>query len=99
MRHRLGAVAVLLALSALMPRLASGQQSSPPPPPVPRPSQQPTQQKPDSTPQARRERSLGFQLGQNYPNPFNPETKIPFRLGDESCTDTGRKYRVTLRIY
>lgn len=46
------------------------------------------------------ERSPGFELGQNYPNPFNPATTIPFTLGDPpACTDVGRSYRVTLRIY
>lgn len=35
-------------------------------------------------------------LGQNYPNPFNPETRIPFGL---PCTDDGKQYRVTIRIY
>ena len=46
------------------------------------------------------ERSPGFELGQNYPNPFNPATTIPFTLGDPpACTDAGRTYRVTLRIY
>ena len=105
MRHRLGAVAVLLALSALMPRTASAQQQQQqqqsPPPSSPPPAATPVlqQQKSDSAAKSNRERSQGFKLGQNYPNPFNPETKIPFTLGDEPCTDAGRKYRVTLRIY
>ena len=38
-------------------------------------------------------------LKQNYPNPFNPETRIPFTVGDEKCSDPGRQYRVSLRIY
>jgi hypothetical protein len=39
-------------------------------------------------------------LGRNYPNPFNPETSIPFSVGDPpSCTDGGKQYRVSLRIY
>ena len=39
-------------------------------------------------------------LGQNYPNPFNPTTTIPFSVGPvPSCSDGGRLYRVTLRIY
>jgi hypothetical protein len=46
------------------------------------------------------ERSPGFELGQNYPNPFNPATTIPFTLGDPpACSDAGRNYHVTLRIY
>ncbi len=39
-------------------------------------------------------------LGQNYPNPFNPETSIPFAVGDApQCTNPGRQYRVTLRVF
>ena len=38
-------------------------------------------------------------LKQNYPNPFNPETRIPFTIGDEQCSDPGRQYKVSLRIY
>lgn len=39
-------------------------------------------------------------LGQNYPNPFNPESRIQFTLGDyPACTDGGKQYHVTLRIY
>ncbi len=46
-----------------------------------------------------RERSP-IELGQNYPNPFNPSTTIPFTLGDPpTCSDDGRVYRVTLRVY
>ncbi|MGH7664942.1 MAG: hypothetical protein ACRENI_11705 [Gemmatimonadaceae bacterium] len=44
-------------------------------------------------------RDAAAELGQNYPNPFNPETKIPFALGEPTCQDGGRIYRVTLRIY
>lgn len=99
MRHRLGAVVVLLALSALMPRTVLAQQSQPPRQQTSPPLPQVQQQKPDSSPRARQQRTQGFSLGQNYPNPFNPETKIPFTLGDEPCSDPGRKYRVSLRIY
>jgi hypothetical protein len=45
-----------------------------------------------------RERKPGV-LKQNYPNPFNPETRIPFTIGDETCSDPGRQYKVSLRIY
>ena len=38
-------------------------------------------------------------LKQNYPNPFNPETRIPFTIGDDTCSDPGRQYKVSLRIY
>jgi hypothetical protein len=37
-------------------------------------------------------------LEQNYPNPFNPETWIPFGI-DETCSEPGRQYRVTMRIF
>jgi hypothetical protein len=40
------------------------------------------------------------QLGQNFPNPVNQDTRIPFSVGDvQGCTDSGRQYRVNLRIY
>ncbi len=40
------------------------------------------------------------QLGQNFPNPVNQDTRIPFVVGDpQGCTDSGRQYRVNLRIY
>ena len=45
-----------------------------------------------------RERKPGV-LKQNYPNPFNPETRIPFTIGDETCSDPARQYKVSLRIY
>jgi hypothetical protein len=45
-----------------------------------------------------REKKAGA-LKQNYPNPFNPETRIPFRIGDEQCEDPSRQHRVSLRIY
>jgi hypothetical protein len=52
-----------------------------------------------STQQGGREQG-GAVLGQNYPNPFNPETTIPFGIGGGSaCTDPGRQYRVSLKIY
>ena len=42
----------------------------------------------------------GLQLGQNFPNPVNQDTRIPFIVGDgQGCTDSGRQYRVNLRIY
>ena len=42
----------------------------------------------------------GVSLGQNYPNPVNQDTRIPFGVGDaQGCTDSGRQYRVSLRIY
>jgi hypothetical protein len=42
----------------------------------------------------------GSQLRQNYPNPVVQDTRIPFVVGDgQSCTDSGRQYRVSLRIY
>ena len=46
------------------------------------------------------DRTQVAELGQNYPNPFNPTTTIPFSIGDSpGCSDRGRLYRVTLRIY
>ena len=46
------------------------------------------------------DRTQVAELGQNYPNPFNPTTTIPFSVGDApGCSDHGRLYRVTLRIY
>ncbi len=39
-------------------------------------------------------------LGQNYPNPFSPATRIPFSVGNPPlCTESGRQYRVSLKIY
>jgi hypothetical protein len=61
MKLRWGALAIVLVLSALMPRVLTAQ----------------------GTQNPGRERKAGA-LKQNYPNPFNPETRIPFRIGDES---------------
>ena len=53
-----------------------------------------------TTPTPPTQRKPGFELGQNYPNPFNPTTTIPFAIGDvPDCVDTGRQYRVSLKIY
>ena len=42
----------------------------------------------------------GLQLKQNYPNPVSQDTRIPFVIGDaQGCTDSGRLYRVSLRVY
>jgi hypothetical protein len=50
--------------------------------------------------QQSRDPVTGSSLGQNYPNPFNPETTIPFSIGGApNCTDVGRQYRVSLKIY
>lgn len=38
-------------------------------------------------------------LGPNYPNPFNPETWFTVTVGDSTCTDPSKQYRVTVRIY
>ena len=76
MKLRWGALAIVLVLSALMPRVLTAQ----------------------GTQNPGRERKAGA-LKQNYPNPFNPETRIPFRIGDESCEDPSRQHKVSLRIY
>lgn len=53
-----------------------------------------------ATTQSSRDPVSGSSLGQNYPNPFNSETTIPFSIGDApSCSDAGRQYRVSLKIY
>jgi hypothetical protein len=45
-------------------------------------------------------RATGTGLGQNYPNPFGNDTRIQFTVGDyPSCTEGGRQYRVSLRIF
>ena len=72
MFKRWAALAVVLALTTLVPRSAWAQQQG-------------------------TSRSGG--LGQNYPNPFNPETVIPFSIGDGTCTDDGRQYEVSIKIY
>lgn len=42
----------------------------------------------------------GSVLGQNFPNPVRAETTIPFSIGGApQCSDMGRQYRVSLRIY
>ena len=52
------------------------------------------------TGQAGSGRRPGMKLGQNFPNPFNPETRIPFSIGNTpDCADSGRQYRVSLRVY
>lgn len=44
--------------------------------------------------------ATGSSLGQNYPNPVSRETTIPFAIGGApDCSDAGRRYRVTLRVY
>ena len=53
-----------------------------------------------ATQQSSRDPVSGSSLGQNYPNPFNPETTIPFSVGGTpNCTDLGRQFRVSLKIY
>jgi hypothetical protein len=47
-----------------------------------------------------RDPNTGSELRQNYPNPFNPETRISFSIGGyPGCTDPGRQYRVTLKVF
>jgi hypothetical protein len=42
----------------------------------------------------------GSELRQNQPNPFESETQISFTIGGyPNCTDPGRQYRVSLRVY
>lgn len=39
-------------------------------------------------------------MSQNYPNPYNPDTHVDFFVGGyPECTDPGKKYRVTMRIF
>ena len=50
--------------------------------------------------QTGRGQGAGFELGQNYPNPVVQDTRIPFVIGgQQGCTDSGRVYSVSLRIY
>ncbi len=52
------------------------------------------------SPQTGGGQGAGLQLGQNFPNPVNQDTRIRFVVGDaQGCTDSGRQYRVSLRIY
>jgi hypothetical protein len=52
-----------------------------------------------ATPSAPGKRGAGLFLGPNYPNPLVSETRIPFTVGDSTCTDQNRVYKVSLRIY
>lgn len=53
-----------------------------------------------ATQQSSRDPVSGSSLGQNYPNPVSSETTIPFSIGGApSCSDAGRQYRVSLKIY
>jgi len=86
MKVRWAALLSVLALGVLAPRTVTAQANPVTPPAAPAPPPPP--------------RSPGFELGQNSPNPFTQTTVIPFTLGDPpSCTDGGREYTVTLRIF
>ncbi len=53
-----------------------------------------------ATQQSSRDPVSGSSLGQNYPNPVSSETTVPFSIGGApSCSDAGRQYRVSLKIY
>jgi hypothetical protein len=41
----------------------------------------------------------GLFLGSSYPNPLVSETRIPFTVGDSTCSEPSRQYKVSLRIY
>ena len=50
--------------------------------------------------QSSRDPNSGSSLGQNYPNPVSSETTVPFAIGGApNCVDSGRQYRVSLKIY
>ena len=78
MVSRWAALAMVLALGALVPRIASGQ---------------------GTTPVAPGKHGAGLFLGSNYPNPLVSETRIPFTVGDSTCSEPTREYKVSLRIY
>jgi hypothetical protein len=52
-----------------------------------------------SSPTAPGKSRAGLFLGTNYSNPVVGETRIPFTVGDSSCTEPTRQYKVSLRIY
>jgi hypothetical protein len=86
MKVRWAALLFVLALGVLAPGTVTAQANPVTPPAAPAPPPPP--------------RSPGFELGQNSPNPFSQSTVIPFTLGDPpGCTDGGREYTVTLRIF
>jgi hypothetical protein len=37
-------------------------------------------------------------IGIPYPNPSNPEFRLPFTVGDSTCTDVGLQHEVTLEV-
>jgi len=53
-----------------------------------------------ATQQSSRDPVSGSTLGQNYPNPVTHETTIPFSIGGSpECSDAGRQFRVSLKVY